>query len=383
MTRQKKEYTPKEKEEFKEQTKQRIKDFSADVCRKLVDTVAAGATEKFERPWKNVSAGLPHNPKSGHFFSGGNALALFAYMMKTGTPDPRFCTFKQAKTLGEDVHVKRGEVGITIMRPIIIRPDSDNQGQGGNSNEENHEIVLFRSAKVFHASQIANMPELKLENPLETRGWNNNTAVEALVAASRVPVTHGFNTAAYFPGRDVVRMPDKNAFDEQGEYYATLLHEWMHATGHESREGRTTGLTKQFSGLREYAKEELCAETFSAMASMALGIPYKMTTGAEYIKHWNEQIDIEPKEIFKQAVAATKILGVVVDFIQGNQPKVDWFPSKNTWPEVEDIDVLETMMGFAKEDALMFGDDEDMFAELDLMDFESDDKDEISFGPGV
>ncbi|HYT24159.1 MAG TPA: zincin-like metallopeptidase domain-containing protein [Candidatus Polarisedimenticolia bacterium] len=36
------------------------------------------------------------------------------------------------------------------------------------------------------------------------------------------------------PSRDVVTMPSRTAFDSQEEYYSTLFHELIHATGHAS-----------------------------------------------------------------------------------------------------------------------------------------------------
>lgn len=207
--------------------------------------------------------------------------------------------------------------------------------------------------------------------------------VERLVKASGVRVTHGFQQAAYFPGRDVIRMPDKNAFGDngkfyptqleneladRGEYYSTLLHEWMHATGHESREKRAMGSTLQFNGLQEYAKEELRAETFSALSSLAFGLPYNLTTGADYLKHWNEKVKSDPKEIFVQAAYASKMLEVVMDFSMDQQPKAAWFPDKSTWPAKEVVDDLDVFQIDLQKEGAMFS-EEDPFSELDDMEF--------------
>jgi antirestriction protein ArdC len=378
----KREYSAEEKAEFKQKMQQKVQDFTKDVCRKIVDTIASGATEKWERPWDVVASGMPQNPVSGHRFSGGNALALMAYMMHEGESDPRFCTFKQAKMLkgddGEPAHVKKGAKAITIMRPIRFKAEPEE----GEQEEDAVERVMFRPATVFHASQIENMPTLKISEPLKDRDWSSNEFVESLVKSSGVPVTHGFPKAAYFPGRDVIRMPDKNAFKSGDEYYATLLHEWMHSTGAPNRENRFEGITKSFSGIKEYAREELCAETFSAMASMAFGVAYKMSTGAEYINYWNKRINEDPKEIFTQAVHATKMLGLAMDFAQGQQPEAKWFPNKSSWvePGEDAAEDFEKIMGLSDNEAQGF-DDDDPFAELDDLDFgESENTEQQSVG---
>jgi hypothetical protein len=171
-------------------------------------------------------------------------------------------------------------------------------------------------------------------------------------------------------------MPDKNAFASAEAYYAIKFHEWMHATGHKDRENRFAGATKGLNGLKEKAREELCAETFSVMASMAFGMPYKMSTSADYIKYWLQDIDNDPREVFKQAVQATKMLGVAMSFAQGTQPDVSWFPDKSTWPSAMDgyseSENLENILGASLDEAEAF-DDDDPFASLDDVDFDEAD----------
>lgn len=376
----KKQYTEAQRAKFKEERKAKLDAFTQSLAGKIVDLINTGSTEEWRKPWKDQPlAGMPVNPVSGHRFSGGNFLSLAMYMMDTGTADPRFCTYKQAKKLGEGVHVQKGAEGIVVLRPVIVKTQDDQNeerildGKSGDDSEDEQKIVFFRPAKVFHASQIENMPALESDDELSPRDWTDHAMIERLVAASGVSVTHGFNQAAYFPARDKVRMPEKDAFTTQAEYYAVQFHEWFHATGHRSREDRGFGETAKFSGIQNYAMEELRAETFSALASAMFGLPYKITTGADYLKHWNSKLQSDPKDVLAAAVQASKVLETVVSFAQDEQPKASWFPDKSTWPAKQDQEDEDEELLFginAQETQEAFGDEEeDLFSELDDMDF--------------
>ena len=88
---------------------------------------------------------------------------------------------------------------------------------------------------------------------------------EAYAAATGARIEHGGQVACYQPALDLVRMPEIGLFTgtdtmpAQEAYYATLLHELTHWTGHESRCNREIG-----KGRASYAFEELVAELGSA-----------------------------------------------------------------------------------------------------------------------
>ncbi len=368
--------TDEDKARFKAEAKTKLDKFTKGLAGQMVELIMKGQTEAWTKPWEDRPlAGLPRNPVSGHVFSGANMLSLSMHMLRKQLSDPRFCTYKQAASIGEDVHVKKGAEGIVILRPVPVRvDDSEDEEQvldGGLApdTERKRTIYFFRPAKVFHASQIENMPDPEASSKPED--WHPHAMLERLVRASQVPVTHGFNQAAYFPARDVIRMPDKDAFASEAVYYAVLMHEWYHSTGHQTRDNRGLGDTMKFSGLKNYAEEELRAESFSALVSAALGLPYKLTTGAEYLKIWNSCLENDPKTIVSQAVQASKMLETVMEFTRDEQPQAAWFPDKSTWPPLESRDDDE-LSAFGIDSEADFS-DEDPFAELD----------DFDFGPGM
>ncbi len=88
-----------------------------------------------------------------------------------------------------------------------------------------------------------------------------NAAAESLLRSSGANIIHRFaDEAFYHPIRDLIQLPTKAQFHDQGGYYATALHELTHWTGHHSRLQREGVTTPCPFGSPGYAFEELIAE---------------------------------------------------------------------------------------------------------------------------
>jgi hypothetical protein len=82
-------------------------------------------------------------------------------------------------------------------------------------------------------------------------------------------------------------MPPSELFTTAEEYYATLLHEITHSTGHQRRLGRETIAEAAPFGSISYSKEELCAEMGSAFLCAEAGIsPAVIENQAAYVAGW-------------------------------------------------------------------------------------------------
>ena len=81
---------------------------------------------------------------------------------------------------------------------------------------------------------------------------------ERLFANTKITIQHGGNRAFYSVDRDIVQMPEFQAFRDPESYYATLGHETIHSTRHPSRLHRDLDRKKYADS--GYAMEELCAE---------------------------------------------------------------------------------------------------------------------------
>ncbi|OQY37378.1 MAG: hypothetical protein B6229_08525, partial [Spirochaetaceae bacterium 4572_7] len=111
--------------------------------------------------------------------------------------------------------------------------------------------------------------------------------------------------------KDTIRMPPLEQFESSEEYYATLFHELIHSTGHNTRLNRLTGGRKG----EEKAIEELVGEIGSAYLSFDSNILDKVVdNNAAYIDYWIERIDKNPR-LF---ISATSKAEKAYSFIQSH-----------------------------------------------------------------
>ena len=323
----------------KEKANQILMEASSKILEALSDLPDKG----WEKPWSDHGLGsLPCNPLTGKTYSGFNLLLLLFETQMRGYGDPRYMTYKQAQDMGrksadedhEDdlpIHVKKGAKSILVFRPVMVKDDKeksgDTSGNAAGESADNHKTILigFRGYRVFNAQDIEGLP---VPEPYEPRNWDEDPLIDNLISASGIQVEHNIrNRAFYRPREDKIYMPSRDAFPDMTSYYATLLHEWYHATGHDSRQNRE-GITGDNS-LENYAKEELGAECFSLMASSLLGLPISMEDHAQYLSIWNKRLEDDPREIVKNMTAGARVLEAVAAFSQGERPDLDWWPGNS------------------------------------------------------
>src|SRR5207248_1753584 len=133
----------------------------------------------------------------------------------------QWLTFKQAKELG--AKVRKGERGTIVVftRTVSVGDDEDPQT-----------VSMLRTYSVFNVAQVDGLTDPPLEPEPEP---NRIAGAEEFVAACRAQIRIGGSDAAYVPSGDYIRMPPLVAFGDTSSYYATLLHECGHWTGHEKR----------------------------------------------------------------------------------------------------------------------------------------------------
>ena len=133
-------------------------------------------------------------------------------------------------------------------------------------------------------------------------------AVEALIAAQQATIVVGGNRACYAPGQDQIHMPPYEQFSSAAAYYATLIHELSHRTGHPSRLARDLSGDK---GTAEYAFEELVADMAAAFVCSLLDISPNLENHASYLDGWMRLIEDDNKAFFRaygQAKEAADLL---------------------------------------------------------------------------
>lgn len=115
-------------------------------------------------------------------------------------------------------------------------------------------------------------------------------------------IRHAGFRAFYSPPNDLIYLPVKSVFHDEGGYYSTALHELSHWTGHSSRMGRKLG--RRF-GEAAYAMEELIAEMSSAFLSAHCRLAGRLQH-ASYIASWLDVLQRDSRAIFVAAAQAQK-----------------------------------------------------------------------------
>ncbi|WCT13745.1 ArdC family protein [Mucilaginibacter jinjuensis] len=291
------------------------------VAEKLIAQLKNG-TAPWLKPWRAGdpdSFQLPYNAVTGNRYKGINTLSL----LTSDYTDPRWVTFKQAAAVGWQV--KKGAQGTQIQfvkfKDFITKRDETGRPVLNEASEPVQMLAalprpIITNAWVFNAAQISGIPPLLQVLP-KSPEWDPHHRAESLIQQSGAQIEHtAGDRAVYNPVRDHITMPMRHQFDTADQYYATLLHELGHWTGHPTRLDRS--LFNQY-GTPGYAREELRAEIASLLIGRELHIGHDPGQHASYINSWISLLENSPFEIHAAAADAEKILNYLV----GMERKMD------------------------------------------------------------
>jgi antirestriction protein ArdC len=261
-------------------------------------------TVPWHKPWTCGEAGAPQNLVSRRVYRGINTFLLACLPYES----PFWLTYRQAKQIGG--HVRKGEKSAPVVFwKWLEKPDPD--------TGEAKRIPLLRYYSVFNSAQCDlptdKVPELPgaVENDFEPIA-----KCEQLVETMPNPpsVHHDAAAAFYQPATDAVHIPKRQRFDSPEAYYATLFHELMHATGHESRLNRP-GITDVAAfASQSYSNEELIAEMGAAYLCGHTGIENRtLDNSAAYIAGWLRRMRDDKKLVVHAAANAQKAADFVLN----------------------------------------------------------------------
>jgi len=255
-------------------------DFLAHVSHKLEQGVL---------PWrKSWRVGLPSNYVSKRPYSGINFFALAT----SEFPSPYFLTFLQVRQ--RNATINRGAKGHPIVFWKIIESDDD--------------FAKQRAAPLLRISHVFNLADTSLFTPNELPLHLECESVVRNFKDAPV-IKQNFARCYYSLSDDYVSLPVISEFNSQEEYYITLFHELIHATGHPER------LNRSFidRGKEGEIIEELIAELGAAYLAARCGLSMeKMNNSLGYIDGWlslsrNRQ-DVFLRAIHQSREAAEYIL---------------------------------------------------------------------------
>ncbi len=259
-------------------------DIHQEITSRIIAAIEDGAGE-FCLPWNRGGAsGRPRNIASGKHYNGVNVLALWVAALHQGYAQPIWGTYRQWQEKG--CQVRRGEKSSLVVFYKTFTVETDREEA---SESETSERLIARASYVFNADQVEGYAVLEETLPV-TPLFSPIEEAERFLAASGARVTEGGTKACYRPSTDDILMPDRTRFAgsesmSAGEaFYATLMHELTHWTGHASRCARN--LKNRF-GSESYAMEELVAELGAAFLCADLGVtPELRPDHASYIANW-------------------------------------------------------------------------------------------------
>lgn len=279
---------------------------------RIIEMLEAGQAP-WRKPWQD--AGAPKNFHSGKEYRGVNVFMLAMTGAMMGYPSPYWVTFRQALERGGNV--RKGEKGTPVVFWKILERDRDGADESDDEPDGKRRIPMLRQYFVFNVAQCDGLaPVVQVTEkpfcPIEV--------CEHIVQTMPRPPTieHRETRAFYAPGRDIVNMPRPELFTSGEEYYATLFHELVHATGHPTRLDRDTIKEAAPFGSATYAKEELVAEMGATFLCSRAGIEQvTIENSAAYLRGWLAKLRKDPKLIVLAASAAQK----ACDYILAVNPR--------------------------------------------------------------
>lgn len=277
------------------------------VAEKIIEQLKEG-TAPWQLPWEKSTVFVkPYNAVTNQSYKGLNSLYLQLF---SPFEDPRWATFKQAKSQGWQVEKGAKGMAINFIKTHNYYPKRDEKGQpvldeNGKPIKVRTELAspIVTKAWVFNAEQIKGIPPL--ERREEVNLWEKLNSVENLVKNAGADIEHVQGNRAYYsPLLDRIIMPERTQFKSSDRYYSTLLHEMGHWTGHTDRLDRSIMNT---FGTQDYAREELRAEIASMMLGAELQIGHDPKQHVAYVDSWIQILTEKPFEIHQAAADAQKI----------------------------------------------------------------------------
>ncbi len=275
-------------------------DFHKDLTARILAALREGVVP-WRRPWRSLTptryTGLP--------FTGTNSLVLSLVADSKGYANPFWLTGAQGRRCG--AKVLDDEEGTRVLRPLPF-PVPD-RGEGARPGPP---IPLMAPYEVFNGEQFDRLPpRFRVDEESPAPGPEDRIGVaENFFAAIGAKIVPAGDSAAYDRTRDIITMPAFPGFGDSVSYYATLAHEAIHWTGHDSRMGREFGV--RFSD-PVYAFEEIVAELGASFVMGHLGLPCRVARDhAPCIGDWISVLENDETAIHRAATHAQRAADFLV-----------------------------------------------------------------------
>jgi len=288
------------------------RDLHTEITQRLITAIESNPGEP-QMPWRRSGRPLwmPENALTKNAYNGINVLNLWVASELRGFSSPVFATYKQWQELGAQVRKGAKSELVIFYKELETDPNPEDESDDGKRR-------VARASYVFNADEVEGYELPGRPEPLGPIA--RIEAADRFMANTGIPIVHGGERAFYRPSTDTITMPEESLFigtdtmTRDEAYYAVLLHEATHATGHKSRCNRdfSTRFKKD-----TYAAEELVAEIGSAFLCAELQITQDTRADhAQYIANWIQLLKDDPKAIFVAAAKASQ----AVAWLKKQQP---------------------------------------------------------------
>jgi len=276
----------------------------------IMEKVISGVLKKIDEhgtdwlcPWSKE--GMPKNIR-GTYYTGINTFILWCVQDECGYKSQTYATFNQIKQKGGQVIKGQKSHQVVLFTPLTYKSENS-QGE-----EVNKTFPYMKFYNVFNLDQTT----LEDEIVQVSDGASTLPKVEQYIKNTGADIRFDNKLYSgkcyYVPKLDFIGMVDKDKFnnldgsDATENYYATVLHELTHWTGHKSRCDRQEKYkAKFFDDMDKYAFEELVAELGAVIQCSMLGISMKPTKHAcQYLSIWKSRIKADPSVMFRASALA-------------------------------------------------------------------------------
>ncbi len=332
--------------------------------------------EPWEKPWFTPITDNNYltNYKTGRQYKNGNFFFLLFASMFSGFETMQFMTYKQGLSLG--YMVNKGAEGLPVYYysfkyfkseegKRIPLPDSP-YNSWSNAKLLINNIIAVPFIKIHHVFNVAQFHNL--ETGLDLIAEINAKFIDDIVEAKEVKanperilkgcedilndwecpikLVNGSDECFYLPSQDIIQLAAREQFINNEFFYATMVHEVTHSTGHDTRTGRIAKFESSCETKKEaYAIEELVAEISSAfiMASNNFASEHQKVNSAKYLQTWRSKIKEDENLAFKVCNEAYKAVSYIAERFPSSVPFFNIQTESHSEEDsksVEDIEII-------------------------------------------
>lgn len=238
--------------------------------------------------------------------------------------DGEWLTFKQVQQCGGRIKkgAKAGMVVFYTQHQYKVMVNVEDEDGKVHEEERTKVKPVLRAYNVFHISDcegIESKIQEGVKNDVEPIEQAEKVISEYVSREKELTFRNDSVTdkAYYSPASDMVCVPMISQYDVVEEYYSTTFHELVHSTMKETRCNRKAENKMAAFGSADYSREELVAETGSAMLCTKVGIDCDKAfkNSVAYIQSWLKALKNDNKMIVWAASRAEK----AAKYIMGEQ----------------------------------------------------------------